>query len=129
MQLLLDTHVFLWAAANPDTLRREVRAAIEDSSNTVFVSAGVAWEIGIKVALGKLTVPGDPLVWLPARLRSMGFHALDITVEHALAAAGLPEIHRDPFDRIMIAQAHIEGLTLVTRDPEIQKYSIPLMQA
>ena len=129
MRLLLDTRVFLWAVADPDLLRPEARSAIEDSNNVVFVSAGVAWEIGIKFALGKLTVPADPVVWLPARVRSMGFQALNITVEHALAAGSLPEIHRDPFDRIMIAQAQIEGLTFVTRDPENQKYAIRLLQA
>ncbi len=129
MELLLDTHVFLWAAADPDRLRPEARLAIEDSNNRIFVSASVAWEIGIKVALGKLTVPADPVVWFPARIRSMGFHALNITVEHALAAGSLPDIHRDPFDRIMIAQAQIEGLTFVTRDPENHNYDLHLLQA
>jgi PIN domain nuclease of toxin-antitoxin system len=129
VRLLLDTHVFLWAAADPDQLRANARAAIEDSATEVFVSAAVAWEISIKVAVGKLTVPADPAVWFPARVRSLGFQALDISVVHALAVGGLPEVHRDPFDRIMIAQAQIEGLTLVTRDPENQKYPINLLEA
>jgi PIN domain nuclease of toxin-antitoxin system len=127
--LLLDTHAFLWAAADPDELRPEARTAIEDSANDVLVSAGVAWEISIKVALGKLTVPADPAVWFPARVRSLGFQALDISSAHALAVGGLPEVHRDPFDRIMIAQAQIEGLTFVTRDPDNQKYPINVMEA
>ena len=88
MRLLLDTHAFLWAAADPDQLRSTARAAIEDSANEVSVSAGVAWEISIKVALGKLTVPADPAVWFPARVRSLGFQALDISAAHALASAG-----------------------------------------
>ncbi|MDB5093575.1 MAG: pilT [Candidatus Eremiobacteraeota bacterium] len=129
MRLLLDTHAFLWAAADPDELRPNARAAIEDSANDVLVSAGVAWEISIKVALGKLTVPADPAVWFPARVRSLGFQALDISAAHVLAVGGLPDVHRDPFDRIMIAQAQIEGLTLVTRDPDNQKYPINILEA
>lgn len=129
MRLLLDTHAFLWAAAEPDQLHADARAAIEDSSNDIFVSAAAAWEIVMKVALGKLTVPADPAVWFPARLRSMGFRALDVTAEHALAAGALPGIHRDPFDRIMIAQSQVEALTFVTRDSENQKYSIHVLPA
>lgn len=129
MRLLLDTHAFLWAAADPDQLRAAARTAIEDSTNEVFVSAAVAWEISIKAALGKLTVPANPAVWFPARVRSLGFQTLDISAAHGLAIAALPDIHRDPFDRIMIAQAQIEGLTFVTRDPENQKYPINVIAA
>jgi PIN domain nuclease of toxin-antitoxin system len=129
VRLLLDTHAFLWAAADPDQLRPNARAAIEDSANEVLISAGAAWEISIKVALGKLTIPADPAVWFPARVRSLGFQALDISAAHALAVGGLPDVHRDPFDRIMIAQAQIEGLTFVTRDPDNQKYPINVLQA
>lgn len=129
MRLLLDTHAFLWAAADPEQLRPEARMAIEDSVNDVFVSAAAVWKITLKVALGKLTVPADPALWFPARVRSLGFQPLDITAAHALAVGGLPTVHRDPFDRIMIAQAQIEGLTFVTRDPESQKYPIHVLEA
>jgi PIN domain nuclease of toxin-antitoxin system len=129
VRLLLDTHAFLWAAADPDQLRANARTAIEDGTNEVSVSAAVAWEISIKVALGKLTVPADLAVWLPARVRSLGFQALDISAAHAIAVGALPDIHRDPFDRIMIAQAQVEGLTFVTRDPENQKYPINVLEA
>lgn len=129
MRLLLDTHAFLWAAADPDQLRPDARAAIEDSGNEVFVSAGAAWEISIKVALGKLTVPADPAVWFPVRVRSLGFQALDISTSHALAVGALPDVHRDPFDRIMIAQAQVEALTFVTRDPDNRKYPIQVLEA
>jgi PIN domain nuclease of toxin-antitoxin system len=129
VRLLLDTHAFLWAASDRDQLHASARAAIEDSTNEVLVSAGVAWEISIKVGLGKLTVPADPAVWFPARVRSLGFQALDISAAHAIAVGGLPDVHRDPFDRIMIAQAQIEGLTFVTRDPEKQKYPINVLAA
>ena len=129
MRLLLDTHVFLWAAASPEELEPAARAAIEESANDVIVSAAVAWEIALKVALGKLTVPADPAVWFPARVRSLGFQPLDITTAHALAVGGLPDVHRDPFDRIMIAQAQIEGLTFVTRDPINQQYPVHFLRA
>lgn len=129
MRLLLDTHAFLWAAAEPEHLRSGTREAIEDSANEVFVSAAVAWEITLQAALGKLTVPADPAVWFPARMRSLGFQGIDITAAHALAVGGLPKIHRDPFDRIMIAQAQIEGLTFVTRDPDNHQYPVHVLQA
>ena len=129
MRLLLDTHVFLWSAADPDQLSRAAREAIEDTTNDVLVSAASAWEITVKVALGKLAVPGDPASWFPARVGSLGFHALDITAAHALAVGGLPSLHRDPFDRIMIAQAQIEGLAFVTRDPDNLKYPVHLIAA
>lgn len=129
MRLLLDTHAFLWAAADPDNLQPTARAAIADSANDVFVSSAVAWEITIKAALGKLTIPGDAGVWFPARVRSLGFQGLDISAAHALAVGALPDIHRDPFDRIMIAQAQVEGFTFVTRDPDNQKYPVAIMPA
>ena len=127
--LLLDTHAFLWAASDPERLRPAARAAIEDAGNAVFVSAAVAWEITVKTALGKLDIPGDPAVWLPARVRSLGFEELAVTTSHALAVGALPMIHRDPFDRIMIAQAQVEGLTFVTRDPDNATYPIHALAA
>lgn len=129
MRLLLDTHVFLWAAGEPEQLAEAARLAIADTENEVFVSAAVAWEITIKAALGKLTVPADPAIWFPARLRSLGFDSLPILPEHALAVAALPDHHRDPFDRIIVAQAQLEGMQLVTRDPEIQKYPVNFIPA
>lgn len=129
MRLLLDTHAFLWAAADPDALHETARGAIEDTANEVFVSAAVAWEIAIKVALGKLTVPGDAALWFPTRVRSLGFQHYDITAAHALAVGALPNIHSDPFDRVMIAQAQIEGLTFVTRDLDNRKYPVAIMPA
>ena len=129
MRLLLDTHVFLWAAGEPEELSAPARAAIADAANEVYVSAAVAWEISIKSALGKLTVPAEPAAWFPVRLRSLGFGSLPILPEHALAVGTLPDHHRDPFDRIIIAQAQLEGLQLVTRDPQIQKYPVNVLQA
>lgn len=129
MRLLLDTHVFLWAAGRPEELAQPARLAIADAQNEVYVSAAVAWEITIKTSLGKLKVPGDPATWFPARVRSLGFDQLPILSEHALAVGALPDHHRDPFDRILVAQAQLEGMHLVTRDPDFQKYPVNLLQA
>lgn len=129
MRLLLDTHAFLWTAGSPDALSAAAREAIEDTANEVFVSAAVAWEVTIKTALGKLTVPVDPAIWFPERIRSLGFAQCHITASHALAVGALPPIHNDPFDRVMIAQAQLEGFTFVTRDPQNLQYPIALMPA
>ncbi len=116
MDLLLDTHVFLWATSRPNVLSTHAREAIEDLANEVYVSAAVAWEIVIKHARGKLDLPLAPAIYMSSRLRANGFHELPIAQDHALAVASLPAIHADPFDRIMIAQAQCASMTLVTRD-------------
>jgi len=117
MNLLLDTHAFLWAVDNHPRLSPQARAAIIDGGNIVFVSVATAWEIAIKKSIGKLAIPsGDYL----EELRLHRFTPLDITTEHALAVETLPPHHKDPFDRMLIAQAQVEQLTLVTRDPKIK---------
>lgn len=124
MNLLLDTHVFLWAVGNDSQLSPQARAAIIDGHNTVFVSAVTAWEIAIKKSIGKLKLPaGDYL----EELRLHRFTPLAITTEHALATELLPPHHRDPFDRMLIAQAQIEQLTLITRDQKLKAYDIPII--
>lgn len=129
MRLLLDTHAFLWAAGKPGMLGKRGRALIEDGKNEVIVSAAVAWEIAIKHALGKLSLPLEPASYFPTRLSALGFTPLPITVEHALAAGKLPPHHADPFDRLMVAQAQIEGLTFVTKDPIVAKYRVKTLRA
>ncbi len=129
MKALLDTHVFLWAASAPEELANAAREAIENPANDVLVSAATAWEIAIKTGLGKLTLPGEPSIWFPARLRSLGFGLLDIAATHALATAALPGIHADPFDRILIAQAQVEGLVFITRDAHSLKYPVRTISA
>jgi PIN domain nuclease of toxin-antitoxin system len=121
VNLLLDTHVLLWWLDDPAQLSGSAGAAIRDGANVVWVSAGTAWEIVIKKGLGKLEAPGN----LDEVLRECGFSTLPISVAHALAVQSLPLHHRDPFDRILIAQARSEGLTIVTRDPKILKYDVP----
>lgn len=129
MQLLLDTHAFIWSAASPQTLSSSARNAIQDPANDVYVSSAVVWEIAIKYGLGKITLPLKPESWIPSRIIALGFKSLPIRQEHALAVLALPNHHDDPFDRIMVAQAQIEGLALVTRDSRVQKYSVRTVKA
>ena len=119
-RFLLDTHVVLWALAEPAKLARPARSALEDAQNEVLVSVVSAWEIAIERALGKLDAPDD----LEAAIRMQGFEPLLLTFHHAAQAGGLPPHHRDPFDRMLIAQAQAEGLILVTRDSNIPLYGV-----
>jgi PIN domain nuclease of toxin-antitoxin system len=125
MILLLDTHVLLWWLDDPKQLSKEARGAIQNGGNPVYVSAAVAWEIAIKKALGKLDAPDD----LEDVIAANRFLSLPITIPHALAVLSLPHHHRDPFDRILIAQALHEGFRLVNRDAEIAKYAVPQIVA
>ena len=118
MNLLLDTHVFLWWVDNNPQLNAQARAAIADPNNLVFVSAATAWEISIKASLGKLSAPDD----YEAELEVHGLRALPILNAHALAVKHLPLHHQDPFDRLLIAQASLERLTLVTHDTRMKLY-------
>ena len=123
MGLLLDTHVVLWWLSDDPTLATELKDRL-DHEPDVYVSAATIWEVAIKQSIGKLK-PDD----LPERVRDSGFRHVDITAEHGIAAARLPLLHRDPFDRMLIAQAKTEHLTLVTRDAEIAKYDLDLLTA
>jgi len=122
LNLLLDTHVLLWWLAASENLSREARQAIL-AGERVFVSAATVWEISIKAARGKLRVQGD----LQEHLQINRFHPLPITVAHALAAGALPRHHGDPFDRMLVAQAVIESLTLVTADKRQAAYDVPVI--
>jgi PIN domain nuclease of toxin-antitoxin system len=125
VNLLLDTHAFLWWLDDNDKLGPTARAQIEDPNNVVFVSAATAWEIAVKRATGKLEAPGDIAEWIIGS----GFDDLPIEVDHAVASAELPSHHKDPFDRLLIAQARSEELTLVARDDEIDKYDVTVLNA
>jgi PIN domain nuclease of toxin-antitoxin system len=118
MRLLLDTHVFLWWRSDAPELGARARKAISDAQNDVFVSAAASWEIVIKRALGRLEFDGT----VEAALAEEGFAPLPVLVRHSDGVALLPDIHRDPFDRLMIAQALTERLTLVTADPFVMRY-------
>ena len=120
MNLLLDTHALLWWLSDDPALKAEARHAIGQASNIIYVSAASAWEISIKKALGKLDAPND----LHAALLANHFEALPITIGHATGAGQLPRHHDDPFDRMLIAQAQAEHLTLVTHDTIFRPYGI-----
>ena len=121
MKLLLDTHAFLWWDSDDDHLLESFRSAIASPQNQVFISAVTVWEIAIKRSLGKLIFGRG----LGKAVEDHGFTALPITVEHAEWAGSLPQLHRDPFDRLLVAQAQLEGLVLVTVDDQILKYAVP----
>jgi PIN domain nuclease of toxin-antitoxin system len=125
VNLLLDTHALLWWLADDPQLSPKARSVIADPDNTVFLSAVVVWEIRLKQAIGKLKVPrsfGEVLAGQP-------FSELPVTVAHANALVGLPAVHRDPFDRMLVAQATVERLTIVTRDDDIPRYGIATVTA
>ena len=119
MRLLVDTHVVLWWLTGDDQLSDDVASRLSDEPE-VHLSAATVWEIAVKQALGKLDGPGD----LPERLSDLGFRVLPMTAAHAVEAARLPSIHRDPFDRMLIAQARLEGLVLVSADARIARYDV-----
>lgn len=125
MRLLLDTHALLWWLGDDARLAAPARAAVADASNDVLVSAASAWELAIKARLGKVSMPDD----LGEQLAVNGFAPLAVDVRHALAVQNLPDHHRDPFDRLLVAQAQIEGLTLVTADESIPQYDVAVLVA
>ncbi|HJX74636.1 MAG TPA: type II toxin-antitoxin system VapC family toxin [Candidatus Deferrimicrobiaceae bacterium] len=127
MRVLLDTHVLLWWLFDDLGLSASARALIADPGNAVLVSSASAWEIATKRRLGKLPEAEEAVENLPRLLREARIEFMPITVEHALAAGALPGPHRDPFDRMLIAQSRIENLPVVTADPVFAQYSVPVL--
>ncbi|MBE9242212.1 type II toxin-antitoxin system VapC family toxin [Synechocystis salina] len=123
MKLLLDTHILLWWLGNDRRLTLDERTVITNPEYFVFVSAASIWEMSIKKSLGKLSTPDNLL----AVLKANNFRVLDITAEHSLAIANLPEYHKDPFDRMLIVQAQTEGLTLISQDSKFSQYDVNLL--
>lgn len=121
MKLLVDTHVFLWAHQDRSRLRN-VMPALEDDANDLLVSAVVAWEIAIKYSVGRLALPEAPEIYVPDRMRRIEALPVAVTHAHALGVAALPLLHRDPFDRLLVAQALALDATLVTGDAALTGY-------
>ncbi len=129
MRLLLDTQCWLWMQVNPDRFDERMTELLVDPANSLALSAASSWEIAIKYALGKLPLPAPPTRYVPDRLRNAGVDPLPVSHAHALAVAELPDHHRDPFDRLLVAQARMEGLTLVTADRMLGRYDVEIMLA
>ena len=124
---LLDTAIFLWSVGSPEKLNRQATELLQDTGAKLFLSAASAWEISIKSALGKLKLPEAASAYVPRRLASQGIRSLPISHIHALAAGELPQHHRDPFDRMLVAQASSEGMVLMTADPSFKKYDLDIL--
>lgn len=125
MKLLLDTHLLLWAAGEPEKLPPAAIAEIENGDNALLFSAASLWEVAIKRGLGRADFTVDPRL-LRRGLLDNGYHELPVTSEHAVAVDGLPPIHKDPFDRILIAQSIVEGVTLLSVDELVAQYPAPV---
>jgi PIN domain nuclease of toxin-antitoxin system len=125
VRILLDTLLLLWAAAEPDRLPAAARRLIEDPAVTPLASAASLWEVAIKAALGRPDFMADARL-LHRGLRDAGYEDLSVTAAHAAAVADLPPLHRDPFDRLLVAQARVEGVMFLTADPQVARYPGPV---
>lgn len=128
MSFLIDTHVLLWLLAGSPRIGEDLLNTLVDPGHTVYVSAASAWEMAIKVGLGKLGVPPDLQDWLPAEIAAAGLTLLPIELEHALGVERLPRHHTDPFDRLLIAQAITDDLTLISADRAFEAYDVRLVR-
>jgi PIN domain nuclease of toxin-antitoxin system len=124
MNVLLDTHAFLWWISDDSRLSSSARAILAESGNRTMLSAASVWEIAIKTALGRLEIDGAIETFIPQQLAANSLLALPIELSHALRVGCLPELHRDPFDRMLVAQAQIENLPILTCDPDIDRYDV-----
>ena len=129
MRYLLDTGVWLWSLWEPERISRPGRAVLADLRHDLFLSAVTSWEVTIKCGAGKLTLPEAPGTYVPRRMADQGLRPLPVSHQHALAVYGLPDHHRDPFDRLLIAQANLEDMILITADRMVRKYPVQILWA
>jgi PIN domain nuclease of toxin-antitoxin system len=127
VKLLLDTCTFLWCASDLSQLSKASSIAFLEESNTRYLSTVSAWEIAIKYAAGRLSISEKPDIFVPSVREASGIETLEVDEECALLAGRLPRIHSDPFDRMLVAQAIVHGMTILTPDPEIAKYSVRVL--
>jgi PIN domain nuclease of toxin-antitoxin system len=127
VKYLLDTNVFLWGAGTPDKLNKQATRLLSSVASEVYLSAASSWEIAIKFALGSLPLPKPPSQFIPQAMRVMSLRSLDITHTHSIAADELPRHHRDPFDRMLIAQAQSEMMVLLTADATFRRYDVEMV--
>ena len=128
MSYLLDTHILIWLLTGSARIGESVVSTLADPAHTVYVSAVSAWEIAIKDGLGKIAVPPDLDHWLPAEIAAAGLTPLPIDLHHALVVERIPRHHNDPFDRLLIAQAVLDDLTLVSADRSFDAYDVRLLR-
>ena len=129
MKFLLDTHVWLWLQASPERIEPATLSQLEDVGNELLLSAASSWEIAIKCAIGRLELPVAPNEYVESRMAQSGTRGLPVQHRHALHVATLPLYHRDPFDRLLVAQARIEEAVLVTTDRQIRHYDVERLSA
>lgn len=127
MKILLDTHAFLWWIADDQKLSGRAREIISDGSNELFLSAAAGWEIAIKVQIGRLKLPEEPIRFILDQMRINAIQSLPIQMIHALHVSTLPQHHRDPFDRLLIAQAQLEGLPVLSSDHQLANYQVEVI--
>jgi len=127
MRALLDTHALLWWVRNDARFSARARAVVTDPSSELLFSVAGAWEIAIKCALGQLTLAVDPATYVTTQLQINGIRALSIELAHALAVYSLPQHHKDPFDRLLVAQAVVERVPIITGDPQIGRYGVQVI--
>lgn len=126
MRILLDTHCWLWLQSQPDRIPADVLEILASSETELLLSAASAWEISIKYALGKLPLPHSPTQYVPSRMATSGTKPLSVEVRHVVRVSSLPLHHRDPFDRLLISQAQVENLRLLTADTQLEAYEVEL---
>ncbi len=126
MKYLLDTNVFLWSSGAPEKLNKQATSLLSSISSELYLSAASSWEIAIKFALGSLALPKPPSQFIPHAMRTLALRSLNITHLHSLTAGALPRHHRDPFDRMLIAQARSEVMVLMTSDTVFKKYDLQI---
>ena len=129
MKILLDTSSWLWSLTDPERLNKRARDILSNRSHTLYLSAASSWEIVIKAALGKLPLPEPPEKYIPSRMAAMDVLGLAVEHAHALRVSALPAHHRDPFDRILVAQAQVESLTILTVDRVFRAYDVKVIWA
>ena len=127
MRYILDTHTFLWWITDLDLLSEHARHVIQDGDNTLYLSAASGWEIAIKARLGRLQLPGEPEKVIPEQMSLNAIQGLPIQMGHALRVSSLPDHHRDPFDRMLVAQSQVEELPILTADPQIAQYEVDVV--
>lgn len=129
MKILLDANIFLWMFLLPSRISADVEKLLKDLNNDIYLSAASAWEIAIKFGINKLQLPDAPEIYVTQRMKRANLRPLEITHKHTLAIAGLPQIHKDPFDRLLIAQANVENFSILSADKIFLRYNVKFIDS